>query len=540
MTQSLHTLQAGLGIGPRIMFVFGLVFSVMGGLGLALMHNSLLPTFENMERDVALQKAWRVVSSLEHKMSAIAALNADWALWDDMYNHMQRFDPVLVRSSFTPESIKKSKFDAILLLDRKNETYNFGSRTFSSGAQAQAIDLAAIVIERIARSPVQPGRTECGVARVAAALSALCWTGILPSDGIGAMRGTLVMVIELEAAAQKAMTQYAAATFTLDHLDAHYTPSPLEQTWQLPALQYLSNTELMVNFSKNAIAMQYLLHDVNEQTLAWIRIHMDRELMMHGRKVIMDVLLQLATVALVTGLVLLFTVQWWLVRPISRLRHNVKKIGETKQWHTQLVVDRPDEIGALTQGINNLLDVLRKQVHALEELSSTDALTGIANRRHFDLRLDDELARLRRCNGPLSLLLVDADHFKLYNDRYGHSQGDEFLRQFGALLASSCRQQDLPARVGGEEFALILPDTNQAGAMAMAEKIMATLAALAFEHDSSPTAAVVTVSIGITTWSAFETGDAALLYTQADKALYAAKQQGRKRACAFSSVREPS
>lgn len=540
MTQNLDTLFTGLGIGPRIMLVFGLVFSVMGGLGLVLMHKSLLPTFEDMERDVAQQKAWRVVSSLEHKMSAIAALNADWAIWDDMYKHMQRRDPVLERSSFTPESIDLSKFDAILLLDQKNEIVNFGSRTFSSGAQAQANNLSTILIARTARTPVQPGLTECGVARVAAALSALCWTGVLPSDGVGAMLGTLVMVIELEAAAQKEMTQYAAATFTLEHLDANYTPPPLDLTWQLPALQYLSNTELTVKFSKDAIAMQYLLHDVNELPLTWVQIHMDRELIMHGRKVIMNVLVQLAAVALVTGLVLLFTVQWWLVRPISRLRHNVAKIGETKHWHTQLAVDRPDEIGALTQGINSLLAVLQKQVHTLEELSSTDALTGIANRRRFDLRLEIELSRLKRGKGPLSLLLMDADHFKHYNDRYGHPQGDEFLRQFGALLGASCRQQDLPARVGGEEFALILPDTDGEGAMAMAEKIMATLAALAFKHDASPTASVVTVSIGVTTWHMVEKRGAAALYAQADQALYTAKQAGRNRACAFSSLSQQS
>ncbi|WP_333608043.1 sensor domain-containing diguanylate cyclase [Arsukibacterium sp.] len=538
MKQSLHTFFTGLGIGPRIIFVFGLVFSVMGGLGLVLMHKSLLPTFEEMEREVAQQKAWRVISSLEHKMSAIAAMNADWAIWDDMYKHLQHREPVLEQSSFVAESIGLSKFDAVLLLDKNNGIYNFGSRTFSSGEQVQASDLSAILVERITLAAVQPGRTECGVARVAAALSALCWTGVLPSDGAGPMLGTLVMVIELEAAAQKEMSQYAAANFTLDHLDIKHTLLPLAQTWQLPALKYLSNTELKVQFSKNAIAMQYLLHDVNEKPLTWVRIHMDRELIMQGRNVIMDVLLQMAAVALVTGLVLLFAVQWWLVRPISRLRHNVAKISETKNWHTQVAVDRQDEIGVLTQGINSLLAVLQKQVHTLEELSSTDALTGIANRRRFDLRLEIELSRLMRRKGPLSLLLMDADHFKLYNDRYGHPKGDEFLSQFGALLAASCRQHDLPARVGGEEFAIILPDTDEAGAMTVAQKIMATLAALALEHDSSPTALVVTVSIGVTTWHAVGKGGAAALYAQADKALYAAKQTGRNRACDFGSLSE--
>lgn len=538
MPKPFYTTLIELGIGTRIIIVFSLVFSVMGGIGLILMKNSLLPTFADMEREVARQKAWRVVSSLEHKMSAIASLNADWAIWDDMYQHMQQRDPVLEQSSFTPESIDLSKFDAILVLNQKNETINFGSRTFSSGTPAEAKELANILIERMARSPVQPKRTECGVARVVKTLSALCWTGVLPSDGSGTIQGVVLMVTELEAAAQKAMSQYAAATFSLEHLEATYTPPPGGQHWQLPALQYLSNTELNVTFSENMVAMQYLLHDVNEKPLAWIRINMDRELMMHGRNVIKEVLLQLATVALVTGLVLLFTVEWWLVLPISRLSSAVTKIGESKQWHTALSVDRKDEIGVLTQGINSLLSALQKQVQALQALSNTDALTGIANRRHFDVRLNDELARLKRSHGDLSLLLLDADHFKHYNDRYGHQQGDALLRQFGTLLRTSCRQNDLAARVGGEEFALILPGTNATGAMEMAERIMAALKTAAFEHDASPTAPIVTVSIGVSSCIASTSIEAASLYAEADKALYAAKQQGRNRACAFSAINQ--
>ncbi len=310
--------------------------------------------------------------------------------------------------------------------------------------------------------------------------------------------------------------------------------------WQVASLEYLSNTELLVQYSENTIVMRYLLHDINEKPLAWVRIHLDRELMLHGRGVIEDVLLQLAAVALVTGLVLLVTVQWWLVRPVARLRRAVARISDSKRWEEQLVVDRPDEIGALTRGINVLLSVLRKQVDALEETSSTDALTGIANRRQFDVRLDDELARLGRRTVPLSLLLMDVDHFKRFNDRYGHPQGDNVLRQFGALLRASCRHQDLPARVGGEEFALILPDTDGAGATAMADKVMQALAVLALEHETSPTAPVVTVSIGIATWPAPQDGGAASLYAQADKALYAAKQLGRNRVRSYGSAEAPT
>jgi diguanylate cyclase (GGDEF)-like protein len=520
--------------------IFALVFSGMGGLGLVLMRNSLLPTFERMESDVALESAWRVISGFELQMSSLADMNRDWAIWDELYFHLQRPDPVFERSNIGAEAMQSVKYHAVLFLDQKNRVAGFGSRAFSSGTQAQAHDLAAPLVESLTRSPMQPQRTECGLARVAHSLSVVCWTGILRSNGQGPMMGTVVMARELDADSLKVIARYAGANFTLEQLGINHTPAPAGLAWELPALQYLSNTQLPAQFSANAIAMQYLLQDVNEKPLAWVRINMRRELMAHGRDVIQDVLLQLATVALVTGLVLLLTVHWWLVRPVSRLRRAVAKISATKRWDKELVVDRPDEIGELTQGINSLLSVLRKQMDALEETSSTDALTGIANRRRFDLRLDEELARLGRRTGSLSLLLVDIDHFKRYNDRYGHPQGDVVLRQFGAVLGASCRQQDLPARVGGEEFALILPDTDEAGAMAMANKIMEALAALGLHHDTSPAASVVTVSMGSVTWPVAQEGGSVTLYAQADKALYAAKNLGRNRVCAYGSPYVPS
>jgi diguanylate cyclase (GGDEF)-like protein len=536
----LRTLLAGMGIGPRIVLIFALVFSGMGGLGLVLMRNSLLPAFERMETKVALESAWRVVSGFEQQMSSLADMNRDWAIWDELYFHLQRPNEVFERSNFGPEAIQNAKYHAVLLLDENKRVAGFGSRAYSGGTQAQAQELATLLVVRLARSPMQPKRTECGAARIAHTLNLVCWTGVLKSDGQGPMMGTVVMARELDADSLKVIARYAGATFTLEQLGTNHTPAPAGLAWEMPPLQYLLNTQLPVQFSANAIAMQYLLHDVNEKPLAWVRIHMGRELVVHGRNVIQDVLLQLATVALVTGLVLLLTVQWWLVRPVSRLRRAVAKISDTKRWDKQLEVDRPDEIGELTQGINSLLSVLRKQVDALEETSSTDALTGIANRRRFDLRLDDELARLGRRTGSLSLLLMDIDHFKRYNDRYGHPLGDEVLRQFGALLGASCRQQDLPARVGGEEFALILPDTDEAGAKAMADKIMEALAVLALEHDTSPTASVVTVSMGSATWPVAQEGGAETLYAQADKALYAAKNLGRNRVCAYGSPYVPS
>lgn len=534
-------LMAGLGIGSRIVLVFVLVFACMGGLGLLLMRNSLLPTFDNMEHGFAQESAERVVSLFDQQLASVGNLNRDWAYWDELYQHMQRRDPAFARSNLGDESMQTSSLHAILLVDLQGRVAGFGARDFSGGAQAQAQDLLAPLQQRWARFPVQAGGTECGLARVAYALSAVCWTGIVQSNGKGPTMGTVVMARELDARALKSMAQFAGVTFTLEQLGANHSsaPKPGMLAWQLPAFQYLPKSELYAEFSKDNMAMQYLLLDLNEHPLSWVRIRMHRDLMEQGQRVMVNVLLQLAVVALATGLVLLMTVHWWLVRPIGRLRGAVADISATRRWERTLAYDRPDEIGALTQGINSLLAVLHEQVGALEALSSTDALTGIANRRQFDERLAHELVRLGRHSEPLSLLLLDVDHFKLYNDHYGHPAGDDVLRQLGALLRASCRQQDLPARLGGEEFGLLLPDTDAAGAAAMADKVMKALAALAIGHEHSLTASQVTVSIGVVTWPRVQDGGAAEFFAQADKALYAAKHGGRQRACVYGAPGVP-
>ena len=540
MSEPGRPLLAGLGIGPRIVVVFALVFGCMGSLGLLLMKNSLLPTFDNMERNFALDSAKRVVSGFDEQMSTVSALNHDWAFWDQLYRHMQRPDTVFERSNIGQEAMQSSNLHAILLMNLQGQVHGFGARAFGGGTVAQAGDLVAPLLRRWARQPQQAGRTACGLARLQNALCVVCWTGIVQSNGMGPAVGTVVMARELDARTLEVMAQYAGAAFTVENTAAQPAETEVAAVaWKLPDFNYLQHGDLQAQFAPEAIALKYLLQDLEAQPLAWVRIHMDRKLMAQGQRVIKDVLVQLAVVALATGLVLLITVHWWLVRPIARLRLDVAELSATRRWEQTLAYDRPDEIGALTQGINGLLAVLREQVGTLETLSSTDALTGIANRRQFDERLAHELVRLGRRTEPLSLLLLDVDHFKLYNDRYGHPEGDAVLRQLGALLRASCRQQDLPARLGGEEFALLLPDTGDAGAAAMADKVMKALAALAIRHDSSPTAPHVTVSIGIATWSTVLAGGPAELFAQADKALYAAKHGGRMRACVYGTPAVP-
>jgi len=166
----------------------------------------------------------------------------------------------------------------------------------------------------------------------------------------------------------------------------------------------------------------------------------------------------------------------------------------------------------------------------LERLSLQDGLTGLANRRSFDLFLEEQITVARRHGRTLALVLVDVDHFKAYNDSYGHQAGDECLRRVASSLGECCRRPtDKAARYGGEEFALILPDTEAPGAWLIAETARNAVLDQKIPHANSVTSPYVTISGGIAIVSAGEPATAEQLIAAADKALYLAKQAGRNR-----------
>ncbi len=171
----------------------------------------------------------------------------------------------------------------------------------------------------------------------------------------------------------------------------------------------------------------------------------------------------------------------------------------------------------------------RKQYESsLERAALVDPLTKIANRRHFDRFFEQEWQRAVRSSEPLSLLVLDVDHFKLYNDALGHAAGDGALREVAAILqAHAMRPTDLAARYGGEEFVVLFGETGADAARALAESIRARVEALALPNPSSPTSAWITSSIGVATIVPNQLDDIAKFFVAADRAMYAAKDAGR-------------
>jgi|GEM_PF-806483 len=237
-------------------------------------------------------------------------------------------------------------------------------------------------------------------------------------------------------------------------------------------------------------------------------------------------------ILLVSALALLFLaagiylVHLRVVRRLEQLNTNVLKQMQGKPAAHQ--ISGHDEIAAIARSFQYFAATVKQQQLELELLSYTDSLTGLANRRALELRLTEQLAQAQRQQWPLSLLMIDVDCFKAFNDHYGHQAGDRTLQQIAQLLQLGFnRATDTVARYGGEEFVVILPNTSKAGAMALAHQLQALVSQAAIPHEHNLAAPYVTVSIGVTSLERAGPADYDLILRHADNALYLAKGAGR-------------
>ncbi|RJQ50834.1 MAG: diguanylate cyclase [Nitrospiraceae bacterium] len=212
------------------------------------------------------------------------------------------------------------------------------------------------------------------------------------------------------------------------------------------------------------------------------------------------------------------------------VEHDFKSIGrKTMLLNARKIYRETNHVEMILLAIEDITE-RKKAEEQLKLIASMDGLTGVANRRHFDNTLDLEWRRATRSAKPLSLIIIDVDYFKNYNDIYGHLAGDSCLQKIAHTIRDSLRRAgNFVARYGGEEFTIILPDTNAEGAYLFAESLREKIENLNIEHKDSKAGKNVTVSLGVSTTVPKKDSTQDELISMADKALYKAKDGGRNR-----------
>jgi diguanylate cyclase (GGDEF)-like protein len=235
------------------------------------------------------------------------------------------------------------------------------------------------------------------------------------------------------------------------------------------------------------------------------------------------------TITFLILLLLLVMLNRGIFKPLKQMLQGIERY-RGGELDTRIGTSGLRELFTLGETFNSMIDQIRHDINELERHSQSDGLTGLGNRRYFELRLHEEWSRATRQHWPISVLFIDIDYFKRYNDHYGHLQGDDCLRRVAEAIQHAVKRDiDVAARYGGEEFVILLPDTHLAGAEQVARELQQAIRKLHIEHRGSNVEPFVTLSIGIASHiPRFPEKPEELLHA-ADTALYQAKEHGRNR-----------
>ncbi|WP_349740576.1 GGDEF domain-containing protein [Roseateles cavernae] len=502
-----------------------LLSSLLGGLGLWMLRASVAASHLELEQRAAREHFVRLLQTLDDELALRDRVLREWSIWPDFYQFAEDGNRQFAERNLSAQSIANSSLNWLGFYDLQ------GRLLHSIGAPGQAVELrlpqdfSAAVQAQLSR-PAIDTRLPCGLALLRQDLMMVCRRPLLDGLSGAPARGTVAIAEWLSPAVMLAVVRRSGLDSKMRLLREGEVLPGRPASLDFQALT--GDGPVWLDEAPDWLLISWPVQDLAGTPVAVLETRWPRHIQQRGQELlgrVQWVLLGLA-VALTLGLLLL--ADRLVVARLVRLRRELADIREQRQWGRQVTVQGQDEITELAGGANHLLGVIASQVHVLERLSQTDALTGLANRRCFGERLELAMRqRQRRSDATLSLLLIDVDHFKAYNDRYGHHQGDLALQALAACLAQVARRpEDLAARLGGEEFALLLT-ADRSGAQHCATELRTALAARGIAHEACGPGGLLTLSMGLALAVPGESSDE--FYQRADAALYRAKAAGRDR-----------
>lgn len=509
-----------MGLRSKILLAFVACSGLMAGISLSLLQSRMTESYAAIERRDLIAHMSRVQQAIEARLEALNTITRDWSVWTDMYQFALKPDPAWAEEHIGPNAMAPADLSLFMVYGSDQRVLTRVTRDAEGKELALPNLQASAFAARFKQTNLPPG---CGVMPTDAGLMLTCWARITRSDSTGEFVGTAVMGRLLDAPLLDKLRQQVNLPF---EVRASTDMPPNLTLWSgHKRTGHLEKTDFYTTHEPNVYHLYYPLNDLLGQDAAVVTLDVSRDVHLQSIQLFEHVRQEQLLIAVALAVLLFLMIHFLLVSRLRDFEQQLITLADESTWDKRLAIRGTDELGVLADRVNQLLGLIQSQVSALNAQSLTDGLTGLANRRAFDVKLAQEHARELRHGKSLALLIIDVDRFKEYNDHYGHPMGDLALKKIAEVLAHSIRHTpDMAARIGGEEFAVLLPESDLEGAKQTAQRIHASMKASGIPHAASSVAHCVTLSIGL---AVVENETAEAFIRRADMALYQAKESGR-------------
>ncbi|HET6352006.1 MAG TPA: EAL domain-containing protein [Coriobacteriia bacterium] len=507
-----------MGLRARVIVVLSVVVLFMAAVTYAVGSSIVSHAVETREALEVQSTLSRVDSAIKVETGQLVRTSKDWATWDDSYGYMADHNESFIRSNLSGTALGALGVDFMLFIDQDGTPVS----AIQAGKSGQSIEnLDPDMLDYLVNKQ--------GLARVSAksaAISGLVAPGdkpaliatrpILRSDGSGPARGTFVIGRFVRSEQGRQVSAIVGEKVQITPIATNAAGAG----WHRPDANVGFLTR---HFGGESIQGQHALKGIDGTPVAVVTITQPRTtrvLVEQSTKLVIIYSILAVTLMLIA---LVLTIDHTVLRRLSRLGTEVQAIAERRATDVRVHVNGDDEITVVAKGVNDMLSSLHDAQTEARYLAEHDVLTGLANRRRFEQELDRQLSAHRRFGRGFAVLWFDLDRFKDINDSFGHAAGDQLLALLAETLKRESRDYTSVARIGGDEFAILIPEADEREAVLAAERIVGCISGAEYEIAGHLLQVHVSVGVAMCPDDA-ASADALLAY--ADVAMYHAKSAG--------------
>ncbi len=511
----------------RLLLIILLGFTLAAIFMFALLQYVILPTYNRIELAIAQKDLRRAKKAIHNEINHLNSGCHNWSSRDETYEYILNKNRTFEKSNLIVDTYVHANFDMLYILDKKGNM--IWGKVFDTKSQQEIKstkeqndlqELAEyLVVKASQEEEVQ------GVVRTELHTLLIVIRKVLKSDESGTYVGWMIMGRFLTPLEIDRIALQCQVPFSL--IDVEDNHSPLVK--RLRTLAEKEDYPIYSTVGNSTISSHVLLFDLLDNPSFLLSTDFEREISSEGREHGYYAIIISILIMLIILFCIMFILQKGILNPLQFLLQHMREIVDNGDYSLRISeTEGAMEIVTLAKEFNLLVDKVDQQTTKLAELAVQDGLTGLHNRRSFDVTLENEWERLQRVEESLCLILCDIDFFKAYNDTYGHQAGDIALINVAqALEESATKPTDFVARYGGEEFVIILANTSAKGGAIVAERIREHLLSYRLPHSASEVADYITISCGVAAIIPTKESKGQQLLESADKALYRAKKAGR-------------